>query len=118
MTALTVILHPDGDAMPPVLQSYFEIRLASGQGRVKICYKPPSSHPQIDKSIFYISLLDLSSIPRAREGAPGGLPAPKSVSNPPVFGRKPPVRAFWRLFWAHFRFFWRSWGFICSFDLF
>ena len=29
------------------------IRLASGQGRVKSLYKPPSSHPEIDNSILY-----------------------------------------------------------------
>jgi len=55
-----------------------EIRLAPGQGRVKILYKPPSSHPQIDSLIFYSLILDLSSIPRAREGGPWGVPAPKS----------------------------------------
>ena len=41
-------------------------------------FKPPSSHPQIDSLFFILSLLDLSSIPRAREGGPWGLPAPKS----------------------------------------
>ena len=39
--------------------------------------QPPSSHPQIDSLFFILPLLDLSSIPRAREGGPWGLPAAK-----------------------------------------
>ena len=81
--------------------------------------RPDINHPHlIHKStnrFFILSLLDLSSIPRAREGAPGGPWAPKSVRRPFPNGRKPPLGAFWRLFWGRFRSFWRSWGSICFF---
>ena len=69
--------------------------------------RPSINHPHlIHKStnrFFIFCLLDLSSIPRAREGAPGGPPAPKSVGKPWANGRKPPLGVFWRHFWAHFR---------------
>ena len=98
---------------------HIQIRRAHGPGRVKISYKQPSSRRQIDQSILYCFITSfIKYTPRAR-GRPWGPPGAKvgyaTVSRPFLNGRKPPWGASWRLFWAHFRSFWRSWGFICHF---
>ena len=69
------------------------IRLASGQGRVKTWLNHPRLIHKSTNRFFTLSLFDLSSIPHAREGAPGSPPAPKSDRksrgqwSSPRFGR-------------------------------
>ena len=93
------------------------IRLAPGQGRVKNLFKQPSSHPQIDSLFFILPLLDLSSIPRAREGGPWGLPAPKSDRGSWEDRSSMVANLLFRVFFVFLRFFFVFQFFIqnCSF---
>ena len=64
-----------------VIVAMLVIRRAPGPGRVRSSIIISSTLHKSSNRFFYSLLLDLSSIPRAREGAPGGLPAPKSVGE-------------------------------------
>ena len=63
--------------------------MAPGQGRVKTFYNHPLLIHKSTNRFFILLLLDLSSIPRAREGAPGGPRNQSRLADLGANGRKP-----------------------------
>ena len=103
--SISHFLSPNSNCQPPVSYVYVSFRSSFAQfprpmarpggmhGAIEFAWplakgvsRPAINHPHlIHKStnrFFILSLLDLSSIPRAREGVPGGPWAPKSVGRP------------------------------------